>query len=287
MGKRKSCSTSDEPPVTPPSTTVDQPLESVHPEIIPAIIRRAIALRQSGEHEKALNFIKDSISSYPLSGKLRYTEGRIHLSLAKNATVDDEAKVKHLEDGVRSAQLAVDLLPNSLHCACLLVNLVYELAFFDQDWDRVIEACMSGLKIACKRGLKIEKSADYWIRKLFGGDESMIEDEKQSIIMQLPDARKKQLKAITKKLKDNKEDILKYKSFWNNTLSDEKKRGFRKVNIEIGELESHFKSLKYQLAVDLLLEAIDFAKKHKTWKFWECYDCVNKFSDWESYINHF
>ncbi|KAK1562480.1 hypothetical protein Q3G72_012646 [Acer saccharum] len=208
MGKRKSCSTSDEPPVTPPSTTVDQPLESVHPEIIPAIIRRAIALRQSGEHEKALNFIKDSISSYPLSGKLRYTEGRIHSSLAKNATVDDEAKVKHLEDGVRSAQLAADLLPNSLHCACMLVNLVYELAFFNQDWDRVIKACKSGLKIACKRGLKIGKSADYWIRKLFGGDESMIVDEKQSIIMQLQDARKKQLKAITKKLKDNKEDIL-------------------------------------------------------------------------------
>ncbi|KAK0585362.1 hypothetical protein LWI29_027406 [Acer saccharum] len=287
MGKRKSCSTSDEPPVTPPSTTVDQPLESVHPEIIPAIIRRAIALRQSGEHEKALNFIKDSISSYPLSGKLRYTEGRIHSSLAKNATVDDEAKVKHLEDGVRSAQLAADLLPNSLHCACMLVNLVYELAFFNQDWDRVIKACKSGLKIACKRGLKIGKSADYWIRKLFGGDESMIEDEKQSIIMQLQDARKKQLKAITKKLKDNKEDILKYKSFWSNTLSDEKKRRFRKVNIEIGELESHFKSLKYQSAVDLLLEAIDFAKKHKTWKFWECYDCVKKFSDWESYRNHF
>ncbi|KAL5808889.1 hypothetical protein ACOSQ3_029580 [Xanthoceras sorbifolium] len=320
MCKRKKSSTTVEPPLTPPpSTTVDQPsLEPVDPAIIQAIIR-AIAPLKSGEHEKALNFIKDSISCYPLSGQLHYTEGRIHWSLANNAAEDDEAKVKHLKDGIRSAQLAVDRLPNSLHCTRLLVDLVYQLAFFDQEWDRVIEAC--------KHGLKIENSTDYGIKELFGedvSDESGIEVEKQTIMMWLRDAeqknleftarkaievvnkkdkekedcevdinhevmatdrRKKQLKAVTKKLKDNNEDISIYKQFWSITLSDEKKRGFRKVNIE--ELVSHFKSLKDQLSVDLLWEAIGFAKHHKTWKFWECFDCVKKFGDCKLYSNHF
>ncbi|TXG59023.1 hypothetical protein EZV62_016852 [Acer yangbiense] len=83
----------------------------------------------------------------------------------------------------------------------------------------------------------------------------------------------------SKKSKDNEEDLLKYKSFWNITLSDEKKRGYRKVNIE--ELKNHFKSLKHQLAVDILWEAIDFTKQHKTWKFWECCACVKKFGDYD------
>ena len=35
------------------------------------------------------------------------------------------------------------------------------------------------------------------------------------------------------------------------------------MNIEIGELESHFRSLKYQSAVDLLLEAIILLRNTK------------------------
>ncbi|KAL5806679.1 hypothetical protein ACOSQ4_029412 [Xanthoceras sorbifolium] len=308
-----------QPPLTPPSTTVDQPfqpptpsVEAVDLEIIQAIVR-AVAPLKSKEHEKALNFVRDSIFFNPLSGQLHYTEGRIHLSLADNAAGDDVAKVKHLEDGVRAAQLAAELLPNSLHCARLLVDLLYDLAFFNKEWERVEEAC--------DRGLAIEDSIDFGVRDLFGHDlddqlrfeenlkwleevksqENLefaakktvevvnTEDEEEedsevdiNHLMMATDRRKKQ---IMKKLKDNNEDILRYKGFWNITLSVDKKRSFRKVNIE--ELENHLKSLKDKLAVDLLLEAIDFAKQHKTWKFWECYACVKKFADYELYRNHF
>ncbi|KAH7553994.1 hypothetical protein JRO89_XS12G0091800 [Xanthoceras sorbifolium] len=253
-------------------------------------ILRAVTALKSREHEKALNFIKESISCHPFLGLL-------HHSLADNADKDSDAKVKHLEDGVRASQLALELLPNSIHCASLLADLLYQLAFFNEGWERVIEVR--------KRALKIEDPTVSAI-ELFGedvSDESRIEDEKQTIMKWLQDAERKNLEFAAKKSveavnSENKEkedsevDINHVvmamdmsKKQLKAIMSDEKKRGFRKVNIE--ELENHFKLLKYQLAVDLLREAKNFAKQHKTWKFWECCACVKKFGDYESYSEHF
>ncbi|KAL5808879.1 hypothetical protein ACOSQ3_029570 [Xanthoceras sorbifolium] len=318
------------------STTVDQPsqptiptIEPVEPVIKDAILRSVTALK-SGEHEKALNFIKESVSCHPLSGHLHHVEGMVHQSLADNGDKDSDEKVKHLEDGVCSAQLAVELLPNSIRCSSLLAHLVYQLAFFNQERERATELC--------KCTLKIENSTDSGIGELFGedvSDESRMEDQKQTIMMWLQDAerknlefaeaaniedqvkennevedinhvvmtidrRKKQFKAITRvcsalkqKIIDNRkkkfdrddEKIVEYKRFWSGSLSDEKKRGFQKVNIE--ELEKHFKSLECQLALDHLSEAVDFAKENVTLKFWECYDCDTKFVNYELYKRHF
>ncbi|KAL5808878.1 hypothetical protein ACOSQ3_029569 [Xanthoceras sorbifolium] len=337
MCKKKRSSASQRHKQPPSSTTtVDQPsqpptsaVEPVDPVIKGAILRAVTALK-SGEHEKALNFIKESVSCHPLSGHLHHVEGMVHQSLANYGDKDSDEKVKHLENGVCSAQLAVELLPKSIRCSSLLAHLFYQLASFNQEWERAIEVC--------KCALKIENSTDSGFGERFGedvSDESRTEDEKQTIMIWLQDAerknlefaeaanredkekeggevedinrvvmamdrRKKQFKAITrvcsalkqklidisrKKFDWDDDKIVEYKRFWSSSLSDEKKRGFQKVNIE--ELEKHFKSLKCQLAVDHLSEAINFAKKNETFKFRECYDCVKKFGDYAAYRHHF
>ncbi|KAL5742316.1 hypothetical protein ACOSP7_029048 [Xanthoceras sorbifolium] len=329
MCKKKRSSASGRKP--PPSTTVEQPSKPPSPEVEPIdpeirqAIAHGIALLRSKEYDKALDFIKESISCHPFSGHLHQVEGMIHLHVADYVTEDDGAKIKHLEDGVCSVQLAVELLPNSINCASLLADLLLQLGYFSKKWDEVIEAC--------KRGLKIENPTESGVEDLFGEDvsnESRIEDERQVIMMCLHmaetqknvnfvenravevvhtdvdinyiavsmDRRKKQFREImrdcgwskpkmssdSKKFNGDDEKIEEYKLFWSGTLSDEKKRGFRKVKIE--ELEKHYRRLRYDLAVDLLSEAINFCKEYKTWKFWECCDCVKKFGDYESYRIH-
>ncbi|KAK1561948.1 hypothetical protein Q3G72_003647 [Acer saccharum] len=285
----KGSSTTVEPPLTPPRTPPSQPpTPSDEPAEVKEAVQIALDLLKYGEHEKALNLINESISRHPSSARLHFVKGTLHLSIANVYT--DDAKAKHLEDGIRSAQFVTEIRPNSVPCVLLLDDLHKELAVFNK-----------------KSESKIESPTDYEMKDLFGEDLSQdsrfdddmkwLEDVKSpknlefvakkedSEVMEA-DRRKKQSKAIMKKLKDNNEDISKYKQFWNSiTLSDEKKRGFRKVNIE--ELKNHIKSLKDKLAMDLLLEAIDFAKQHKSWTFWECYDCVKKFSDYKLFGKHF
>ncbi|KAK1563511.1 hypothetical protein Q3G72_028556 [Acer saccharum] len=305
MAKKKRSSASRRKP--PPSTTIDETFTPPTPAVEPVdpvkreISRALIALR-SGKHEKALDFIKESISCDPLSGYLHHVEGMVHQSLAEKVEVYYDARFKqHLEDGVFSSQLAVELLPNSIHCASLLAELLYQLAFLNDEWGRVIEVC--------KSALKIENPTGSGIGEIFGEDvrnESRTEDEKLTVMMWLlrhaeqknlefaekkavedsevdinhvvmaMDRRKKQFKAVVKvccalkkKMIDNSkkfncddERIVEYKRFWSGSLGDKKKKGFQKVNIE--ELEKHLKLLKCKLAVDHLSEAIAFAKDNQT-----------------------
>ncbi|KAL5740159.1 hypothetical protein ACOSQ2_029339 [Xanthoceras sorbifolium] len=193
---KKKCSFASRREQPPPSTTVDQPSQPPTPAdkpfdpVIKGAILRAVTALKSREHEKALNFIKESISCHPFLGLLHHVEG---MSLADNADKDSDAKVKHLEDGVRASQLALELLPNSIHCASLLADLLYQLAFFNEGWERVIEVR--------KRALKIEDPTVSAI-ELFGedvSDESRIEDEKQTIMKWLQDAERKNLEFAAKK----------------------------------------------------------------------------------------
>ncbi|KAL5742311.1 hypothetical protein ACOSP7_029043 [Xanthoceras sorbifolium] len=158
---KKKCSFASRREQPPPSTTVDQPSQPPTPADKPfdPVIKGAI----------------------------------LRASLADNADKDSDAKVKHLEDGVRASQLALELLPNSIHCASLLADLLYQLAFFNEGWERVIEVR--------KRALKIEDPTVSAI-ELFGedvSDESRIEDEKQTIMKWLQDAERKNLEFAAKK----------------------------------------------------------------------------------------
>ncbi|KAI9152970.1 hypothetical protein LWI28_003783 [Acer negundo] len=317
--KRSSASGRKQPPPSS-TTTVAQPsqppspfVEPIDPEIKQAILQTA-ALSDSKDYDKALDFIEESISCHPRSGQLHQVKGMIHQYMADNVEKNCGSTLKHLKDGVGSMQLAVDLLPNSINCFKLLVDLLFQLPCSNV-LDRAIKVCKHGLRIEYPTLSGVEQL--FCKNQVFLSNESRIESEKQTIMEWLHFAetqkghkfvtkrvvevvnadvginliveemkrRKKQFretmrdcKALKRKTSNwDDRKIEECKKFWSDSLSDEKKRGFRKVKIE--ELERHFLSkkrkkvlerrkwLRYDLAVKLLSEAIDFADEYKLGSF--------------------
>ena len=70
--------------------------------------------------------------------------------------------------------------------------------------------------------------------------------------------------------------------YWE-SMSEERRRGFLKLRI--GDLRKHFRSFN-GLVEKAFLEALDFAHKNRTWRFWPCVHCDNKFVDWELQLRH-
>ncbi|KAK1562101.1 hypothetical protein Q3G72_006300 [Acer saccharum] len=266
------------PPSKPPITAV----ESLHPVIIYKVKTSRALLFRFKRHHEALGFIQDSISCYPNWGHLRLVEACIHKHMVDHVAKDCVEKIKHLSRGAVSARSAAKLLPESLHCAAVHAGLLRQLAEFNDEWDKVNEECL--------RGLKIENSNDPGIDRFYGkfvmglrSKESRIADERKRIIKillsskqpPLDDSEKpfeekessrveedvkemekrekkveetftvrKESDTSMKKFKGEFRKIHKCESVWS-ALSDEKKRGFREVNIE--KLEWHLESLKYHL----------------------------------------
>ncbi|CAL5327163.1 unnamed protein product [Camellia sinensis] len=73
------------------------------------------------------------------------------------------------------------------------------------------------------------------------------------------------------------------RSYWNSMSLDMKKDLIR---IRISELKVHFSSSKDNLANEVLSEAISFTEGNRTWKFWMCCRCSEKFADSESHMQH-
>ncbi|KAE8674698.1 hypothetical protein F3Y22_tig00111721pilonHSYRG00032 [Hibiscus syriacus] len=74
------------------------------------------------------------------------------------------------------------------------------------------------------------------------------------------------------------------RSFWNSMSVDSKKDLLR---IRVSDLKAYFGLLKDGLASEVLSEALAFAEVNKTWKFWVCCRCSEKFVDSESHMQHF
>ncbi|XP_022727644.1 uncharacterized protein LOC111283379 isoform X3 [Durio zibethinus] len=73
------------------------------------------------------------------------------------------------------------------------------------------------------------------------------------------------------------------RSFWNSMSTDSKKDLLR---IRVSDLKAYFGLLKDGLVSDVLSEALAFAEVNKTWKFWVCCRCSEKFADSESHMQH-
>lgn len=72
-------------------------------------------------------------------------------------------------------------------------------------------------------------------------------------------------------------------SYWNSVNMDVKKDWLR---IKKFDLMSHFGSSKDTLPKDILSEALSFAEANKTWKFWGCYNCDEKYPNPECHRQH-
>ncbi|KAK4257147.1 hypothetical protein QN277_006771 [Acacia crassicarpa] len=71
--------------------------------------------------------------------------------------------------------------------------------------------------------------------------------------------------------------------YWNSLSIDLKKEFLR---IRVSDLKSHAGSSKDTLLSDIVSEALSHAEANKTWKFWLCCHCSEKFSDSESHMQH-
>ncbi|KAE8695067.1 hypothetical protein F3Y22_tig00110745pilonHSYRG00236 [Hibiscus syriacus] len=73
------------------------------------------------------------------------------------------------------------------------------------------------------------------------------------------------------------------RSFWNSMSLDSKKDLLR---ISIRDLKTYFGLLKHGLAGEVFAEALAFAEVNKTWMFWVCCRCGEKFVDSQSHMQH-
>ncbi|KAL5722530.1 hypothetical protein ACHQM5_006043 [Ranunculus cassubicifolius] len=58
------------------------------------------------------------------------------------------------------------------------------------------------------------------------------------------------------------------------------------LEVKVSDLRDHFGSSKDSLATEVISEALSFAEVSKTWKFWICCSCNEKFTDLESHTQH-
>ncbi|CAK9184755.1 unnamed protein product [Ilex paraguariensis] len=73
------------------------------------------------------------------------------------------------------------------------------------------------------------------------------------------------------------------RSYWSSMTLDLKRE---LLEIRVSDLKAHFNSSKDGLPNQILTEALSFASANKSWKFWMCCRCSEKFTNSESYIQH-
>ncbi|XP_011042624.1 PREDICTED: uncharacterized protein LOC105138272 isoform X4 [Populus euphratica] len=72
-------------------------------------------------------------------------------------------------------------------------------------------------------------------------------------------------------------------SYWN-SMSLEMKRDLLKI--KVSDLKSYYVSSKNGLANDVLNEALACSEENKSWRFWLCCRCNEKFADSDSHLHH-
>ncbi|KAF8080825.1 hypothetical protein N665_0920s0008 [Sinapis alba] len=73
------------------------------------------------------------------------------------------------------------------------------------------------------------------------------------------------------------------RSYWESTSKEMKKELLR---IKVSDLKSHFSASKDGNANDIITEALSFCEANKTWRFWVCCKCSEKFKDSEAHMQH-
>ncbi|KAK6920803.1 protein of unknown function DUF627, N-terminal, partial [Dillenia turbinata] len=89
--------------------------------------------------------------------------------------------------------------------------------------------------------------------------------------------------ANVRKMVSNAERRDQVQLFWNSMIVD-KKRELLKIGVS--DLKAHFGPSKDGLANEVISEALSFAEINKTWKFWQCCRCSEKFCDSDAHMQH-
>ncbi|KFK34093.1 hypothetical protein AALP_AA5G101100 [Arabis alpina] len=73
------------------------------------------------------------------------------------------------------------------------------------------------------------------------------------------------------------------RSYWDSVGKEMKKELLR---VKVSDLKSHFSASKDDNANEIISEALTFREVNKTWRFWACCRCSEKFLDSEAHMQH-
>ncbi|PPS08609.1 hypothetical protein GOBAR_AA12046 [Gossypium barbadense] len=263
---------------------------------------RALTALRRGNHTKALRLMKDSCTRHENSvhaALIHRVQGTVCVKVA--SIIDDSnAKQRHLKNAIDSAKKAVELSPNSIEFAHFYANLLYELANDAKEYEVVIQEC--------ERALAIENPVD-------PAKESLQEESQQKI--STAEARILHVQSELKSL-IQKSNIASISNWMKNLGSGEEKyrviplrrlpedpmevrlvqaRRPNEIKKATKAPEERRKEIEVRVAAARLLQqqksdaassspALAFAEVNKTFKFWVCCRCSEKFADSESHMQH-
>ncbi|MCO5572710.1 hypothetical protein L7F22_026469 [Adiantum nelumboides] len=98
--------------------------------------------------------------------------------------------------------------------------------------------------------------------------------------------RRKSGGSNTKKLnqvQNIEERVERLKPYWNSLGFKEREK---MLEVDLDALKEQYSSPKMTLTLELLSEALEFAREKKTWRFWVCCNCEEKFIDGHEHAEH-
>ncbi|XP_057491394.1 uncharacterized protein LOC130777143 [Actinidia eriantha] len=291
--------------------------EQSNTESVKLQCERAILPLRSNDYTEALRLIEETCLLHPNSAIAHRTQAQIHHQAAYKIT-DPSSKQQHLQNAVVSVRRAVTLSPSSIEHVDFLCQLLSKSASDAKAHNEVVRECERSLAVEdpidpaddttveeriqsarAKLRSHLQKSRAALTEKVGGIYEPKVkeisvqlsseskESEKSSSSSIMP--KEKLTNVPRKSIKEMTKDVearvanLKIIAYWE-SMNEEKRRAF--LELKIGDIREHFRSLKDGLVVRVFLEAVDYADKNKTWKFWPCHLCDGKFAKVELLLEH-
>ncbi|XP_065625829.1 uncharacterized protein LOC111988404 [Quercus suber] len=281
-------------PSQPPPSDVD---DDQSPNI-PEEVDHAMNELYHGNPTEALSLVKDILSRHPNSSLAHNTLSYLlDKSLDSTATPDHE-KLKNAKSSVNSSKRAVELCPNSLSFwysyVIALVKLAYNVA--NAGFEAVIQACDTSLSIEnptvhgeddidlIRKNLRLFKLRSMYLidTKYLGSitkEIQELQDRKEEVELRAVSDNKRKLKNVKKVAADVGTVATRVKPYWNHGMSMQQKKDLLRIGIE--DLKLHFAKNNSPAAVAVLMQAVEYVKVAKNWKFWSCCCCSERFFDVE------
>ncbi|XP_065618766.1 uncharacterized protein LOC111988403 [Quercus suber] len=292
-------------PSHPPLSDVDDRSLTITKEV-----NDAIDELYNGHPTQALNLVKSILSRHPNSALAHGALSFIHLKISHLATITDKYRpemLKHIKRSVDSSKRAVQLCQDSLSFWSFHASPLMALAKKDTNagFEAVIEACDTGLAIQhptvidysfeiykdnnpeswltqsqielhTKKLRLLKLESKYFIDTTFL---AIIKNEIQELQGRKEEIEEKAI-ALRKNLKKvlNDETVAtQVKDYWNDKMSMELKKDLWRIRIK--SLKQHFDKKKSPEAVAVVMQAMEYVKAAKNWKFWTCCCCNERFFD--------
>ncbi|XP_010272205.1 PREDICTED: uncharacterized protein LOC104608045 isoform X2 [Nelumbo nucifera] len=136
-----------------------------------------------------------------------------------------------------------------------------------------------------RKEIEVRVAAARLLQQKSGSSQSQNDEEKPSESSSGSSHRvgERRKYANLRKISSSADRMDQVRSYWN-SMSLDKKQSL--LEISVRDLKAHFSSSKDGLASEVLSEALFFAESHKTWKFWSCCRCNEKFTDCDSHMQH-